>query len=184
MFAGRPPDPDPFPTDASRVRTRSVHRRGGPNAVRDGRASPSASWSIWPTSCQSPWTGPRPSFQTPVLPPTPCLRIDRLLGVPSGPKHRGNQGGGVGSDGCGPADEALRRPLAHLAVLLGHVLVGGGMAPFERGAHVAGDALAAVDEGRQAMPTLAIGGSDPEVSGLRVPGWTDGAAEGAGGSSG
>ena len=106
------------------------------------------------------------------------------MGVASGPKHRGNQGGGVGSDGCGPADEALRRPLAHLAVLLGYVLVGGGMAPFERGAHVAGDALAAVDEGRQAMPTLAIGGSDPEVSGLRVPGWTDGAAEGAGGSSG
>ena len=34
------------------------------------------------------------------------------------------------------------------------------------------------------MPTMAIGGSDPEVSGLRVPGWTDGAAEGAGGSSG
>ena len=44
----------------------------------------------------------------------------------------------------GPSDEALWGPLAHLAVLLGHVLVGGGMAALERGARVARDAPSAV----------------------------------------
>ena len=37
---------------------------------------------------------------------------------------------------------------------------------------------------RQAMPTMAIGGSDPVASGWRDSGWTDGAAEGGGGSIG
>ena len=40
--------------------------------------------------------------------------------------------------------EALRSPLAHASVFLGHVLVGGGVTALERGAQVAGHALAAV----------------------------------------
>ena len=86
----------------------------------------------------------------------PQAGTERRLGVASGTKHVGAQLGGVRSDGCGPADEALRRPLTHRPVLLGHGLIGGGMAVFERGAYVAGDALAAVD-------ALHGGGGEPHV---------------------
>ena len=70
----------------------------------------------------------------------------RLLGVTPGAEHGGDECGGVRTDVVGPSDEALWGPLAHLAVLLGHVLVGGGMTAFELRARVARDALAAVQE--------------------------------------
>ena len=71
-------------------------------------------------------------------------RAERLLGVASGTQHRFDEGRGVRSDGCGPADEAFGGPLTHLSVLLRHMLIGSGMTASQRGAHVAGDALAAV----------------------------------------
>ena len=43
-----------------------------------------------------------------------------------GAEHGVDQFGGVWADRLGPSDEAFRSPLAHLAVLLGHVLIGGG----------------------------------------------------------
>ena len=59
-------------------------------------------------------------------------------------EHGGDQRTGIGSDLLGPAGEALRGPAAHASVFLGHVLVGGGVTADERGAHVAGHALPAV----------------------------------------
>ena len=98
----------------------------------------------------------------------PRAGTERRRGVASGTKHVGAQLGGVRSDGCGPADEALRRPLTHRPVLLGHGLIGGGMAAFERGAYVAGDALAAVD-------ALHGGGGEPHVELASDQGVGDGA---------
>ena len=68
-----------------------------------------------------------------------------LLRVTPGIEDGGDQGGGRRPDLLGPADEAVRRPFAHLAVLLGHVLGRGGVTPLVRGADVAGDALAAME---------------------------------------
>ena len=50
-----------------------------------------------------------------------------LLRVTARIEDGGNQGGGRQPDLLGPADEAVRRPVAHLAVLLGHVLRRGGV---------------------------------------------------------
>ena len=68
-----------------------------------------------------------------------------LLRVTPGIEDGGDQGGDRRSDLLGPADEAVRRSVAHLAVLLGHVLRRGGVTPLVPGADVAGDALAAMD---------------------------------------
>ena len=71
----------------------------------------------------------------------------------------GDQGGGVRSDLLGPADEAVGCPVAHPAVLLGHMLCRGGVTPLDRRADVAGDALAAMEAldgaGRQSDVELA-----------------------------
>ncbi len=67
-----------------------------------------------------------------------------LLGMTPG-EDGGDQGGGVRSDLPGPVDEAVGRPVAHAAVLLGPVLRRGGVAPLVRRADVAGDALPAVE---------------------------------------
>ena len=62
-------------------------------------------------------------------------------------EHLGDERGGGGTDGLGPSREALGRPLlGEAAVFLRHVLGHGGMAPEQVGAHVAGDALSAVEE--------------------------------------
>ena len=83
-----------------------------------------------------------------------------LLGMAPG-EDGGDQGGGVRSDLPGPVDEAVGRPVAHPAVLLGPVLRRGGVAPLVRRADVAGDALPAVEAldgaGRQPDVELAAG---------------------------
>ena len=68
-----------------------------------------------------------------------------LLGVKTPFEHGGDQGGSGRPDLLGPADEALGRPIAHPAVLLGHVLGRGGVTPPAREPDMAGDALAAVE---------------------------------------
>ena len=57
----------------------------------------------------------------------------------------GDQGAGRRPDLLGPADEAVGRPIAHLAMLLGHVLGRGDVTPLAGRADMAGDALAAVE---------------------------------------
>ena len=82
-----------------------------------------------------------------------------LLRMTPGGEDGGDQGGGVRSDLLGPADEAVGCPFAHPAVLLGHMLCRGGVAPLVRRADVAGDALAAMEAldgaGRQSDVELA-----------------------------
>ena len=59
-----------------------------------------------------------------------------LLRMTPGVEDGGDQGGGVRSDLLGPADEAVGCPFAHPAVLLGHMLCCGGVAPRVRRADV------------------------------------------------
>ena len=68
----------------------------------------------------------------------------------------GDDRGGVRSDLLGPADEAVGCPIAHPAVLLGHVLGRGGVAPPMGRADVAGNAL-------PAMEALDGAGRQPDV---------------------
>ena len=81
-----------------------------------------------------------------------------LLGMTAG-EDGGDQGGGVRSDLLGPADEAVGCPFAHPAVLVGHMLCCGRVAPRVRRANMAGDALAAMEAldgaGRQSDVELA-----------------------------
>ena len=68
-----------------------------------------------------------------------------LLGVLSGRQPVADQPRGGRADACGPAFQALRGPLAGLAVCLGHVGGDGGMASLVVGTPMAGDASAAVE---------------------------------------
>ena len=70
-----------------------------------------------------------------------------MFGMTPGLEDLGDERSGGGSDLLGPSREALGRPLlGEPAVFLRHVFGHGGMSPAMMGAHMAGDALAAVEE--------------------------------------
>ena len=83
----------------------------------------------------------------------------------------GDQGGGVRSDLLGPVDEAVGRPIAHPAVLLGHVLGRGGVAPRMRRADVAGNALSAMEalDGAGRQPDIELAADERVRDRVVVP---------------
>ena len=95
---------------------------------------------------QRPRTGSRQAVVTVTLAQAqdPQTGAEALLGMRTVGHEVADDPGGGRSGLFGPAHQAFRGPLGVRAMGLGHVLGDGGVAALQRGAHMAGDALALV----------------------------------------